>query len=214
MRCDSMNRASAAAPCKSSISFSVLHSAVGSRHFTISNFHTNRTRIDWVNRLCTCVEKNAFISHFTICIWWWLSYIFPTNIHTHTEKPTGTHWYMLTMIPKRPLLHEFENGREIQRRARWAAAPSTLCNSRILHEQIVKWNGSQTYISQDIYHIHEHMLFFFVVVLCMRSPFLTAISTVCWILCIFAGHILSLSRQYFVRFILGNVFVNCAISAI
>lgn len=137
--------------------FLVLHSAVGSRHFTISNFHTNRTRIDWVNRLCTCVEKTAFISHFTICIWWWLSYIFPTNIY----KPTGTHCNMLTMIPKRPLLHEFKNGREIQRRARWAAAPSTLCNSRILHEQIVKWNGSQTYISQDIYHIHEHMLFFF-----------------------------------------------------
>lgn len=115
------------------------------RHYTaISNFHTNRTQelIGWIG--FWLLPRNAFIPPcFTIF-----------ECRTMNISPR---------VARRcfALVEEFENGREIKAERTnkkhlyiykcvcaiglRAAIVFMQC---ILHEQIVKWNGSQTYISQ------------------------------------------------------------------
>lgn len=116
------------------------------RHYTaISNFHTNRNpRIDWVNR---------FLAVATKCIYFTVFYNIRMPYNEHFAQSSEKVLCSCGRIRERKRNKSRTNEQKasiyiyecVCAIGLRAAIVFMQC---ILHEQIVKWNGSQTYISQ------------------------------------------------------------------
>lgn len=190
--------------------FGSRQSAVGILPFPIS-IQIERELIGWIG----CVLASKKMHSFRI-----LQYVFDDGSRIYSPQ---THTHTHTQTNRHTLVYANNDSKEasftrIRKRKRNTKARSMGCRTidfmQFAHfawtDRKMKWKPN-IYFARYLSYSWAHAIFFRC---CSLYTLAFSHCYLNWILCIFTGHILSLSRQYFVRFILGNVFVNCAISAI